>query len=68
MMVLLEMECELVSWCERHTSCMQCGCVGFYVEDVEMTYFDGIMQEHNEEKWCKTTSRVICADEGRIVT
>ena len=56
MMVLLEMVYELFNWCERDVSCMQYGCVWSYVEDVAMTYSDGLMQMHNEvKKWHKTT-------------
>ncbi|KAJ8439201.1 hypothetical protein Cgig2_003414 [Carnegiea gigantea] len=65
-MVLLEMVCELVGLCEPHVSFMQYGCVWFYVKDVGMTYSDRIMQVHNEKKWRKTTSRIICADGARL--
>ena len=53
MMVLLEMVCELVSFCEAHVTCMQCGCVWFYIEGAGMMYSDDIMQVHNEKKWTK---------------
>ena len=50
MIVLLEMACELVSLCDSDVSCIQCGCVWSYIEDVGMTYSAGIIQVHNQVK------------------
>jgi len=56
------MVCEFISLCKAHVTCMQFGCVWFYVEGDGMTYSDGIIQVPNEKECQKTTGRVIRED------